>query len=65
MQISFHPLTGVVVKRYVQAGTFSKAGAPIVAVAECNKSSCQGGGRRGASSGSQGWCSGQNQGLTL
>ena len=28
------PLTGVVVKRYVQAGTFSKAGAPIVAVAD-------------------------------
>ena len=28
------PLTGVVVKRYVQAGTFSKAGAAIVAVAD-------------------------------
>jgi len=28
------PLTGVVVKRYVQAGTFSKAGAPIVTVAD-------------------------------
>lgn len=28
------PMTGVVVKRYVQAGTFSKAGAPIVAVAD-------------------------------
>ena len=28
------PLNGVVVKRYVQAGTFSKAGAPIVAVAD-------------------------------
>ena len=30
----FSPLTGVVVKRYVQAGAFSKAGAPIVAVAD-------------------------------
>ena len=30
----FSPLTGVVVKRYVQAGIFSKAGAPIVAVAD-------------------------------
>ena len=28
------PLTGVVVKRYVQSGTFSKAGAAIVAVAD-------------------------------
>ena len=28
------PLNGVVVKRYVQAGTFSKAGSPIVAVAD-------------------------------
>ena len=28
------PLAGIVVKRYVQAGTFSKAGAPIVAVAD-------------------------------
>ena len=28
------PLTGVVIKRYVQAGTFSKAGSPIFAVAD-------------------------------
>ncbi len=28
------PLNGVVVKRYVQSGTFSKAGAPIVTVAD-------------------------------
>lgn len=28
------PLTGVVIKRYVQAGTFSKAGSPIFSVAD-------------------------------